>query len=127
DEDTAAALYETTQELCTRRGFAADEISNHAAGGAACRHNKTYWRGGAYVGAGPGDHGRLSWDGTTQALNQIKLPAAWLKKVAADGHGTMNDQVLSRRERAEELVMMGLRTAEGLDKARFARLAGQSL
>ena len=45
DEDTARALYDTTQEVCAAAGLPAYEISNHARPGAECRHNLVYWRG----------------------------------------------------------------------------------
>lgn len=127
DEDSAAELYESTQELCEAAGFPAYEISNHAQPGQASRHNRTYWRGGDYVGVGPGAHGRLTMAGATRATRQIKAPALWLKAVAASGHGTQDVAPVAPEARAEELVLMGLRLTEGLDKARFARLAGQPL
>ncbi len=46
DEDIAAALYETTQELTDAAGRPAYEISNHAVPGAESRHNLIYWRYG---------------------------------------------------------------------------------
>jgi len=51
----------------------------------------------------------------------------WLKRVSKDGHGTQEEEAVSKNARAEELVMMGLRLAEGLDKERFEHLAGQPL
>jgi coproporphyrinogen III oxidase-like Fe-S oxidoreductase len=61
DEDLAAALFETTQEVLEAAGFDAYEVSNHARGEAArSRHNLVYWRGHDYVGVGPGAHGRLT-------------------------------------------------------------------
>ena len=127
DEDAGATLYEKTQELCARAGFPAYEISNHAREGAACRHNLTYWRGGDYVGVGPGAHGRLFIDGTARATRQVKAPALWLKRVRERGHGTQEEEELTPESRAQELVMVGLRLAEGIDRARFARLAGHPL
>lgn len=127
DEDTAAELYESTQELCEAAGFPAYEISNHAHPGDPSRHNRTYWRGGDYVGIGPGAHGRVTGAGITRATRQIKAPSLWLKAVGAQGHGTQEILPVSPEARAEELVLMGLRLTEGLDKARFARLAGRPL
>jgi oxygen-independent coproporphyrinogen-3 oxidase len=127
DEDAACDLFEITQELCAAAGFAAYEISNHAAPGQECRHNLVYWRGGDYVGIGPGAHGRLTVDGLTCATRQIKAPALWLRRVAAEGHGTQDCETLAAETRAEELVMMGLRLSEGLHVQRFMRLAGRPL
>ena len=59
DDDTARALYDTTQEICAAAGLPAYEISNHARPGAECRHNLVYWRDHEYAGIGPGAHGRL--------------------------------------------------------------------
>jgi oxygen-independent coproporphyrinogen-3 oxidase len=63
DEDTQAALYETTQAMLESAGMPAYEISNHARPGAECRHNLVYWTGGDYVGIGPGAHGRITMRG----------------------------------------------------------------
>jgi putative oxygen-independent coproporphyrinogen III oxidase len=127
DEDASAELYDVTQEICARAGYPAYEISNHAKDGALCRHNMTYWRGGDYAGVGPGAHGRLTIGGTARATRQIKAPSLWLKRVAAEGHGTQEEEPLEAASRAQELVMVGLRLAEGIGKTRFARLAGRSL
>lgn len=127
DEDNAAAFFDLTQEMCEAAGFPAYEISNHAREGASCRHNLTYWRGGDYVGVGPGAHGRITQAGVAVATRQVKAPVLWLRRVAEQGHGTQEEEALAPDSRAQELVMVGLRLAEGLDKARFARLAGKPL
>ena len=53
DDDTARALYDTTQEVCAAHGLPAYEISNHARSGGECRHNLVYWRANEYAGVGP--------------------------------------------------------------------------
>jgi putative oxygen-independent coproporphyrinogen III oxidase len=127
DEDTARELYDVTQEVCAARGLPAYEVSNHARPGAECRHNLVYWRGHEYAGIGPGAHGRLDVDGARHATATEKRPETWLMRVEASGHGVVTDEVLSRSERADEFLLMGLRLAEGIDPARFAALAGRSL
>ena len=119
DDDLAGALYELTQERLAAAGLIAYEISNHARPGQASRHNLTYWRYGDYVGVGPGAHGRLTLDGTKQATRQKKAPETWLDAVEATGHGTEETLALSPDQRGEEMLMMGLRLAEGISRARF--------
>ena len=119
DEDTAAALYETTQELMAAAGLPAYEISNHARPGAECRHNLTYWRYGDYVGIGPGAHGRLTIDGVKLATRQHRAPEAWLAAVEAEGHATRRRQPVPPAERLNEMLMMGLRLADGVARPRF--------
>jgi len=127
DEITARALYDVTQDVCTKHGLPAYEISNHARKGAECRHNLVYWRGEEYAGIGPGAHGRLDVDGRRHATATEKRPEAWLMRVEANGHGVITDDVLNREERADEFLLMGLRLAEGIDPKRYAALSGRAL
>jgi oxygen-independent coproporphyrinogen-3 oxidase len=127
DDDTARALYDTTQEVCAAHGLPAYEISNHARPGAECRHNLVYWRAQEYAGIGPGAHGRLDIGGERRATATEKRPESWLMRVEASGHGLVTDDVLTREEMADEFLLMGLRLAEGIDPARYAALAGRPL
>jgi putative oxygen-independent coproporphyrinogen III oxidase len=127
DEDTARALYDTTQEICAAHGLPAYEISNHARPGGECRHNLVYWRAHEYAGIGPGAHGRLDIDGARHATATEKRPESWLMRVEASGHGVISDDVLTREERCDEFLLMGLRLAEGIDLERYAELAGRPL
>ncbi len=127
DADTSRALWDVTQELCEGRGMPAYEISNHAKAGAESRHNLVYWRYQEYAGAGPGAHGRIGSDGARVATATEKHPERWLSLVEAQGHGFVEQEKLSRIEQADEMLVMGLRLAEGIDVARFERLTGASL
>jgi len=127
DEDCGRALYDITQEICARAGLPAYEVSNHARPGAECQHNLVYWRGHEYAGIGPGAHGRLEIDGVRQATATEKRPEAWLMRVESMGHGLVTDEALTREEQADELLLMGLRLAEGIDPQRYAALAGRPL
>ncbi len=127
DEDTARAFYDVTQEVCAAAGLPAYEISNHARPGAECRHNLVYWRAHEYAGIGPGAHGRLDIDGERHATATEKRPESWLMRVEAMGHGLISDEALTREERADEFLLMGLRLAEGIEPQRYASLAGRKL
>jgi oxygen-independent coproporphyrinogen-3 oxidase len=48
-------------------------------------------------------------------------------RVESLGHGTVTDETLTREERADEFLLMGLRLAEGIDPARFTAVAGRQL
>ncbi len=127
DEATARALYDVTQDVCAQHGLPAYEISNHARGGAECRHNLVYWRGEQYAGIGPGAHGRLDIAGVRHATATEKRPEAWLMRVEANGHGIVTDDPLNGEERADEFLLMGLRLTEGIDPKRYAALSGRAL
>ena len=127
DDDAARALYDTTQAVCASAGLPAYEISNHARPGAECRHNLIYWRAHEYAGIGPGAHGRLDIAGVRRATATEKRPESWLMRVESLGHGVVTDEALTREQMADEFLLMGLRLAEGIDPARYARLAGRPL
>ena len=97
--------------------MAAYEISNHARPGAESRHNLVYWRYGDYAGIGPGAHGRLTRDGTRWATEALRAPEAWLEAVERQGSGTSLTAAVVPADQAVEMLMMGLRLAEGIDPA----------
>lgn len=127
DDDAAADLYELTGEMTAAAGFARYEVSNHARPGAEARHNLVYWRSGAYLGVGPGAHGRISMDGKRVATATLKSPEAWLAAVEAEGHGVETREALEAEAMAHEFLMMGLRLKEGIDPARYRRRTGYTL
>jgi putative oxygen-independent coproporphyrinogen III oxidase len=124
DDDMAAGLYETTQELTQSAGVPAYEISNHARAGAESRHNLIYWRYGDYAGVGPGAHGRLNLDGRRTATAAIKLPERWRDCVGKSGHGFAERMPVSNDEASREHLLMNLRLAEGLDLAAYEQRWG---
>ncbi|WP_336485498.1 radical SAM family heme chaperone HemW [Methylobacterium nigriterrae] len=127
DEDTARALYDVTQEVCSGAGLPAYEISNHARPGAQSRHNLLYWRYGEYAGIGPGAHGRLVTETGRLGTVTERSPEAWLALVEARGHGIVETEDLSAQDQGDEFLVMGLRLSEGIDPARYAALSGRPL
>jgi oxygen-independent coproporphyrinogen-3 oxidase len=128
DDDSAAALYEVTAEEAARFGLLAYEVSNYARPGSESRHNLTYWRYSDYAGIGPGAHGRITcMPGRIVATRRHRAPEPWAERVERDGHGVVEEAALQPTERAQEMLLMGLRLAEGIDPVRFAARTGVAL
>ncbi|MEP1329351.1 radical SAM family heme chaperone HemW [Pseudophaeobacter sp.] len=125
-DDTAADMYQATQDICGAHGMPAYEISNHARPGEESRHNQIYWRYGDYVGIGPGAHGRVTIDGKRYATETHRAPGAWLKAVANGSGQSLSDQ-LTLKDMAIEYMMMSMRLTEGMDIARYTGLSGTEL
>ncbi|HYC68415.1 radical SAM family heme chaperone HemW [Brevundimonas sp.] len=122
DEDLSAALYETTQAVLEAAGFEAYEVSNHARGAAArSAHNLHVWRGGDYLGVGPGAHGRLTLEGARTATVAHRGIGPYIAGVGARA-AWAERETLDARAAAEERILLGLRTVEGALLADLATL-----
>ena len=125
--DMAAALYNATIEETARFGLHAYEVSNYAKQGAESRHNLAYWRYTDYAGIGPGAHGRVSVGSDLLATRRHRAPEVWAEKVERQGHGTIDERIVGRPEKAREMLLMGLRLTEGIDAMLFAERTGMAL
>lgn len=125
DPDDEAAKYELVDELLGEAGYAWYEISNFARASAsdrasgrasttfehASRHNLAYWRDWDWWGFGPGAHshvGRMRWW-------NVKNPGAYAGRLRAGVSPAAAGEILGAEERELERVMLGLRTAEGVE------------
>ena len=123
DPELGARLYETTQQVLEAEGFEAYEVSNHARGVAArSRHNLVYWRGQDYLGVGPGAHGRTTAAGVRTATEAARAIPDYLDRVRDTGSGLGLTEALTPEEAAEERLLMGLRTVEGVPLAELQPL-----
>ena len=115
DEDTEYQMYEDTAEILERYGYRQYEISNYAKQGYMCRHNAGYWQRREYLGFGLGAsslYGGMRFSNTHQMqeyLKESRNPDQIRKDVT----------VLSRNERIEEFMFLGLRMTEGISEKKF--------
>lgn len=125
-DDTAADMYQLTQDICDEFGMPAYEVSNHAKTGSESRHNLIYWRYGDYVGIGPGAHGRVTFNGVRHATESHLQPNTWLSAVER-GSGDNVFQAVDPYEQGIEYLLMGMRINEGISLDRYHGLTGQNL
>ena len=97
--------------------------------GPAARAGTTsiYWRYGEYVGVGPGAHGRILTNKGRRAHATEPHPEMWLTCVETEGHGLVEDELLSTEEQGDEFLLMGLRLAEGIEPTQFEALSRRML
>ena len=111
DDDVLAERYEQLDAALSAAGLHWYEVSNWAASPESmCRHNRGYWTGGNWWGAGPGAHSHV---GGVRWWN-VKHPARYAAALAAGRSPAAGREVLSPGERHTEQVMLGLRLADGL-------------
>ncbi|CAI3959308.1 Coproporphyrinogen-III oxidase HemN (oxygen-independent) or related Fe-S oxidoreductase (HemN) (PDB:1OLT) [Commensalibacter communis] len=127
DEELSTAMLTTTEMITSQYGLQAYEISNYAKPGAESRHNLTYWQYKDYIGIGPGAHGRVTLDQTLYATERHKNPVKWLEHVQQNGHALSVKEALTPTEKAQEMLLMGLRLIKGIRAQQFERRCGIAL
>ena len=113
-EEVCRSQYETLCDVLNRAGYDHYEISNFAIPGYRARHNSAYWKHVPYIGLGPGAHSFL--DGRRQ-WNAENLSAYLQAGRTGDFSAVRGGEVLDQEQMKMERVMLGLRTAEGVEEA----------
>jgi len=112
EDDDEAAKYEIADEALSAAGYRWYEVSNWALGAAdRCRHNEGYWTDGNWWGVGPGAHSHV---GGVRWWN-VKHPNAFASRVSARQSPAAGRERLTDAQRYDELVLLGVRRADGLD------------
>lgn len=115
DDEAQAELYLYTVDTLSQAGYRQYEISNFARPGRESRHNLKYWTLGEYLGFGPGAHS--DFRGRRFALDRSL--DRYLTGSGDPASLFSEDEAPTPAERAGEWLMLGLRTAAGLDPAEF--------
>ncbi len=119
DDDAQADLFEGACSTLAQRGFIHYEISNFCLPGRECRHNVNYWRGGEYLGLGPGAASHM---GGRRWRNRADL-TAYLR---GPGAAVEDEERLGEEEKAAEEAMLRLRLlVEGLPAEEMAGRYGE--
>jgi oxygen-independent coproporphyrinogen III oxidase len=126
-EGDVAALFMATSEFLTARGFRHYEISNfarcrsdHCEGARVSRHNSKYWTHAPYLGFGPAAHSFLP---PQRFWNHWDVQH-YVDEVRAARRPVAGEEVLTADQEMMEAIMLGLRTAAGVDLQDFRRRFG---
>ena len=100
-------------------GFEHYEISNASKPNMRSRHNSSYWNRIEYLGFGPGAH---SYYNGIRAWN-IANVKEYIKGIS-EGSSCLTTETLSETDIFEETIMLGLRTAEGINLRKIEQRFG---
>ena len=115
DDDLQADMYLWCVERLAALGYRQYEISNFAKPGYESRHNMKYWTLGEYAGFGPGAHSDLG----DVRYAYVRDLDAYLQGVEQGGDILSENERIPPRDRDLEYLMLGLRTADGIEKRTF--------
>ncbi|HEX2848550.1 MAG TPA: radical SAM family heme chaperone HemW [Chitinophagaceae bacterium] len=103
-------------EWAQQAGYEHYEISNFAKPGFRSRHNSSYWQGKPYFGFGPSAH---SFDGQSRWWN-VANNTKYMRSIE-EGTIPFEKEVLTATQQINELIMISLRTQEGLNLGRITQ------
>jgi len=110
DED-AYLQYEAFRQTLTEGEYEQYELSNFCRPGHRCRHHLDVWQRRPYYGLGPAAH---SFNGEVRWCNAADLPG-YLAQLRESPRRPYRERYrLSRSDEIRELILLGLRRAEGL-------------
>jgi oxygen-independent coproporphyrinogen-3 oxidase len=117
DDDTQADLYLWMVDRLEKAGYAQYEISNFAKPGFQSRHNLKYWMGRAYIGFGPGAHS----DFGGRRYSFVRDLDRYIAGILGGGVVIDTSELIPRRERGGEYLMLRLRTLRGIEEWEYRR------
>lgn len=109
DDDFGGELMDEAATILGAAGLERYEVSNWAKAGFRSRHNANYWRGGDYLGVGCGAHSHF---GGHRFWNE-RDAKIYVRRIQTEGTAREGEERLSPRQRAIELVALGVRCRDG--------------
>ncbi len=121
DDEVQLEMFTAANDFLTSRGYRHYEISNYARPGFESKHNRSYWEGKPYFGVGAGAH---SYDGKTRRWNTRNIDQ-YIKRLNNENSlPSEGSEDLGLLEKAEEMILLGLRTDSGVSAEAFEDLTG---
>ncbi len=114
DEENSLIQYDYLKSSLLNAGYEAYEISNFSKPSYHSKHNSAYWTGELYLGLGPSAH---SFDGKVRRWNVSDMETYY--KGVMNGGTYWKDEKLTSFDRYNEIIMVGLRTEKGFEKAKL--------
>ena len=124
--DAAADMGQLVHERLTTGGFEHYEISGYAKPGRRCRHNRTYWTFGDYLGVGAGAHGKVTADGEIIRTIRTANPTNYLAE-AEKGIFESERRVVTDEDLPFEFALNVLRLTDGVAASRWEATTGRPL
>ena len=119
-EELSISMYDMLTQVLKNAGYEHYEISNFALPHRHSRHNSSYWAGTPYLGLGASAH---SFDGMVRRYNPADI-RGYITAIER-GETCYETESLTWQEKYDEMVMVRLRTAHGIDLDEMERSFGK--
>ncbi len=113
DDDLVSSHFDLVERKLSEAGIHQYEVSNFSKTGFEAKHNAAYWNHKNYLGLGPGAHS-FWWDESNTKAHRWNNESS-LKAYLNQSWKTQNEKdEIHLPELAEERLMLGLRTIQGV-------------
>ncbi len=125
DDPVCAAQYRMLQNILSGNGYVQYEVSSFSREGFRSWHNTSYWDGTPYIGLGPSAH---SFDGSAKRYWNTESIKKYCDYYLSDNTDFKIEaippfaggfEILSEKDVFNEVLMLGLRTREGVNMQVF--------
>lgn len=124
DEETTRQMYYHLIDRLDRAGYCHYEISNFARPGFQALHNSSYWHGVPYTGAGAAAHSYFKEGSREYRQWNVADLSAYIEAIEHE-EIPMERETLSPSEQYNDMVMLALRTADGISLPLLERRFGK--
>jgi len=124
EEKIVINMYNTTSNMLRKAGYDRYELSNFALPGFASKHNNVYWDRTDYLGVGVSSHSYICgvrFSNTSSIDNYISIINDKKKPPVSHAHK------VTKKEMKEEMIMLSLRTIDGLSVEKFKSEFGENI
>ncbi|MCH2113988.1 MAG: radical SAM family heme chaperone HemW [Pirellulales bacterium] len=119
-EEIERTMYLEAIDKLIQAGYEHYEISNFGKPGHRSRHNEVYWSGQSYFAAGPGAARYV--DGVRSTNHRSTLN--YMQRLKTGESPVAERELLGPEQRAREMLILGLRRIEGVNRQEFFSRSG---
>ena len=125
-DDALAAMQDLLSAALQHGGYQHYEVSAYARDGRQCRHNRSYWEFGDYLGIGAGAHAKITDAHGITRLAKRQQPNDYLAHAGTD-MALAETRSLTDTDAAFEFMLNALRLIDGVPAELFRERTGVAL
>lgn len=125
-ENQSADFYKMASTMLRNAGYEHYEISSYCKSGYRCKHNSTYWKNKSFYGFGLGSASHVGGVRFSRP-RRLKDYTSYVQDLENGAVDVQSSGIVESKDLAMDVVMLSLRTSDGLDLKCFREAFGDSI
>ncbi|KAL3818591.1 hypothetical protein ACJIZ3_004496 [Penstemon smallii] len=125
-ENQSAEFYKMASRMLGNAGYDHYEISSYCKTGYRCKHNSTYWKNNSFYAFGLGAASYISGERFSRP-RRLKEYMGYVENLENELVNNSKNDSIDAKDLAMDVVMLSLRTADGLNLKTFREAFGDSM